>query len=77
MLEYIVERKRLDDLSSSIIDGRFAEQKHRIRTAPFFRHSILLIEQFGECDACAMWAGRSTACWWILSFKGHDLNTLI
>ena len=27
VLEYIVERKRMDDLSSSITDGRFREQK--------------------------------------------------
>lgn len=27
VLEYIVERKRMDDLASSIIDGRFSEQK--------------------------------------------------
>lgn len=27
VLEYIVERKRMDDLAGSIIDGRFREQK--------------------------------------------------
>ena len=27
MLDYIVERKRQDDFCSSIIDGRFGEQK--------------------------------------------------
>ncbi len=27
MLEYIVERKRMDDLAGSIIDGRFHDQK--------------------------------------------------
>ena len=27
ILEYIVERKRMDDLAGSIIDGRFKEQK--------------------------------------------------
>lgn len=27
VLDHIVERKRLDDLCSSIIDGRFREQK--------------------------------------------------
>lgn len=30
MLPYILERKRLDDLSSSITDGRFHEQKVNI-----------------------------------------------
>ena len=27
VLEYIIERKRMDDLASSITDGRFREQK--------------------------------------------------
>ena len=27
VLDYIVERKRMDDLCGSIIDGRFREQK--------------------------------------------------
>lgn len=27
VLDYIIERKRIDDLCSSIIDGRFKEQK--------------------------------------------------
>lgn len=27
VLDYIIERKRIDDLCSSIIDGRFREQK--------------------------------------------------
>jgi crossover junction endonuclease MUS81 len=31
VLPYIVERKRLDDLSSSIKDGRFHEQKFRLK----------------------------------------------
>jgi len=27
VLDYIVERKRMDDLADSIVDGRFREQK--------------------------------------------------
>jgi len=27
VLDYILERKRMDDLASSIMDGRFKEQK--------------------------------------------------
>jgi len=30
VLNYIVERKRIDDLASSIVDGRFKEQKFRL-----------------------------------------------
>jgi crossover junction endonuclease MUS81 len=31
ILDYVVERKRLDDLSKSIIDGRYNEQKVNLR----------------------------------------------
>ncbi len=31
ILDYVVERKRLDDLSKSIIDGRYNEQKVKLR----------------------------------------------
>jgi crossover junction endonuclease MUS81 len=27
VLEYVIERKKMDDLSGSIMDGRFHEQK--------------------------------------------------
>ena len=30
VLEHIIERKRMDDLASSIIDGRFKEQKVKV-----------------------------------------------
>lgn len=31
VLDYIIERKRLDDLSKSIIDGRYNEQKVNLK----------------------------------------------
>ncbi|EGC35338.1 hypothetical protein DICPUDRAFT_78969 [Dictyostelium purpureum] len=31
LLDYIMERKRIDDLSSSIMDGRYKEQKFRLK----------------------------------------------
>lgn len=33
VLEYIVERKRMDDLAGSIVDGRYREQKVTISCA--------------------------------------------
>jgi crossover junction endonuclease MUS81 len=42
-LGHIVERKRLDDLSSSKIDGRFREQKFRLKECGL-SHVIYLIE---------------------------------
>ncbi|KAM8721413.1 hypothetical protein ACLKA7_007308 [Drosophila subpalustris] len=47
VLPYIVERKRMDDLASSIRDGRFHEQKHRLRQCGI-AHIIYLIEDYGD-----------------------------
>lgn len=44
-LPYIVERKRLDDLSSSIKDGRFHEQKFRLKQCGI-ENVIYLIENY-------------------------------
>ncbi|KAL9591544.1 MAG: hypothetical protein Q9179_007616, partial [Wetmoreana sp. 5 TL-2023] len=43
-LDYIIERKRLDDLISSIKDGRFHEQKFRLRRSGV-KNVIYLIEE--------------------------------
>lgn len=31
VLDYVIERKKADDLSASIIDGRYKEQKYRLK----------------------------------------------
>ena len=33
VLDYVVERKKADDLASSILDGRYKEQKFRLKTS--------------------------------------------
>ncbi|KAJ5551009.1 hypothetical protein N7535_001052 [Penicillium sp. DV-2018c] len=45
MLDWIVERKRLDDLLMSIKDGRFHEQKFRLRRSGI-KNVIYLVEEF-------------------------------
>lgn len=45
MLDWIVERKRLDDLISSVKDGRFHEQKFRLRRSGI-KNVIYLVEEF-------------------------------
>ena len=45
MLDWIVERKRLDDLVGSITDGRFSEQKFRLKKSGV-KNVICLIEEF-------------------------------
>ncbi|XP_056156608.1 crossover junction endonuclease MUS81 [Lampris incognitus] len=49
VLDYIIERKRMDDLCGSIIDGRFREQKFRLKRCGLHR-PIYLVE---ECGAAA------------------------
>ncbi|XP_078000727.1 structure-specific endonuclease subunit MUS81-like isoform X2 [Glandiceps talaboti] len=46
VLDYIIERKRMDDLASSIMDGRFKEQKFRLKNCGL-RKPIYLVEDFG------------------------------
>ncbi|XP_020284079.1 crossover junction endonuclease MUS81 [Pseudomyrmex gracilis] len=43
VLPYIVERKRMDDLSASIIDGRFHEQKFRLKQSGI-QHLMYIVE---------------------------------
>ena len=44
MLDWIVERKRLDDLIGSIVDGRFHEQKFRLRKSGV-KNVVYIIEE--------------------------------
>ncbi|CAD2100134.1 crossover junction endonuclease MUS81, putative [Plasmodium vinckei brucechwatti] len=44
VLKWIIERKALNDLSSSIIDGRYDEQKYRLMRSKETCHIIYLIE---------------------------------
>nr|SVE75130.1 EOG090X06E6 [Daphnia dolichocephala] len=46
-LPFVVERKRMDDVVSSIKDGRFKEQKFRLKHSGLAR-PIYLIEEFGN-----------------------------
>ncbi|KAM4537231.1 crossover junction endonuclease MUS81 [Odontesthes bonariensis] len=47
VLDYIIERKRMDDLCGSIIDGRFREQKFRMKRCGL-RRPIYLVEGNGS-----------------------------
>ena len=49
ILDYIVERKRMDDLASSIMDGRFFEQKLRL-SACGLRNVFYLVEEFDNVN---------------------------
>ncbi|KAG0341131.1 Crossover junction endonuclease mus81 [Podila humilis] len=45
VLNYVIERKRMDDLVSSIKDGRFLEQKFRLKRSGI-EHVIYLVENY-------------------------------
>ncbi|XP_059199783.1 crossover junction endonuclease MUS81 isoform X2 [Centropristis striata] len=47
VLDYIIERKRMDDLCASIIDGRFREQKFRLKRCGL-RRPCYLVEECGS-----------------------------
>ncbi|KAK6641371.1 hypothetical protein RUM44_013080 [Polyplax serrata] len=47
VLPYVVERKRMDDLASSIKDGRFHEQKFRLKQSGL-QNLIYLVEKYGN-----------------------------
>uniref|UniRef100_A0A336LYJ3 Crossover junction endonuclease MUS81 n=1 Tax=Culicoides sonorensis TaxID=179676 RepID=A0A336LYJ3_CULSO len=49
VLPYIVERKRKDDLASSIKDGRYYEQKYRLKNCSL-KNVIYLIESIGNSN---------------------------
>ncbi|KAL8763430.1 MAG: hypothetical protein Q9184_000738 [Pyrenodesmia sp. 2 TL-2023] len=61
-LDYIIERKRLDDLISSIKDGRFREQKFRLRRSGA-KNVVYLIEEIGisQETKTKYWAAMQTA----------------
>ncbi|CAH2084555.1 unnamed protein product [Euphydryas editha] len=47
VLPYVVERKRMDDLGASIKDGRFHEQKFRLRKCGL-NNVIYMVENYGS-----------------------------
>ncbi|KAL5008151.1 hypothetical protein ScPMuIL_013732 [Solemya velum] len=47
VLDYIIERKRMDDYVHSCIDGRLQEQKFRLKHCGL-RHPIYLVEDYGS-----------------------------
>ncbi|KAL9008952.1 MAG: hypothetical protein Q9173_005973, partial [Seirophora scorigena] len=61
-LDHIVERKRLDDLIASIKDGRFREQKFRLRRSGV-ANVVYLIEEIGlsQETKTKYWAAMQTA----------------
>ncbi|KAG8679660.1 Crossover junction endonuclease mus81 [Ceratobasidium sp. 394] len=54
VLDYIVERKRMDDLKSSMLDGRFHEQKFRLKHTGI-SHVYYLVEDYDTERIVRQW----------------------
>ena len=57
--DFIVERKRADDLAASIIDGRYTEQKRRLAESACKRPALLVEGGLGRQDMLSAEALRS------------------
>lgn len=53
VLDVVIERKRVDDLASSIQDGRFHEQKHRLKKSGV-RRPTYLVENLTPGSGCSV-----------------------
>lgn len=74
VLDYVVERKRLDDLQSSIFDGRFEQQKLRLKNSGI-RRPVYLIEDYGSLRVSNLTSsGLSQAIVNILVHDGIDVE---
>ncbi|ODV78908.1 ERCC4-domain-containing protein [Suhomyces tanzawaensis NRRL Y-17324] len=60
VLNYICERKKLDDLAMSIRDGRFQEQKNRLKKTGM-KHYYYLVEESGIDNVIEMMDAIKTA----------------
>nr|XP_031546767.1 crossover junction endonuclease MUS81 isoform X5 [Vicugna pacos] len=72
VLDHIVERKRLDDLCSSIIDGRFREQKFRLKRCGL-GHRVYLVEEHGSVHNLSL--PESTLLQAVTNTQGHTLRS--
>lgn len=71
VLDFILERKRLDDLCSSIMDGRFAEQKSRLQKTGITNIHYLIEEQAGTDLSRSQEAMRTAISLAIVGSKFH------
>lgn len=69
VLDYVIERKRMDDLSQSIFDGRFEQQKHRLVSSGI-RRPVYLIEEYGQMRTGSM--NSSSLAQAIVNILIHD-----
>ena len=76
IIDYLIERKTLNDLAISIIDGRYTEQKYRMKNSTFknisylFEGQDLSLNSIGNLNKNAI----NTAIYHTLNI--HDLNII-
>ena len=75
VLPYIVERKRIDDLRASIMDGRYKEQKQRLSQCGL-QNKFYLVEEVGGKFALANKYAKDTNSENPPGFRGIDRDVL-
>lgn len=73
VLDYVIERKTLNDLSSSIADGRFEQQKQRLLNCGV-RRPVYLIEDCANLRTMITSSGLAQAAVNILTHDGIDVE---
>ncbi|SCU93485.1 LAMI_0E14532g1_1 [Lachancea mirantina] len=73
VLNFMLERKRLDDFAMSIIDNRFAEQKNRLKKTGC-KNIYYLVEETSASDSVRMEEAIRTAVWVTVIYHGFHVK---
>lgn len=74
VIDYIIERKTLNDLASSIIDGRYTEQKYRLKVSGFTNITYLFEGTNYFNDKNISKSALNTAIYNTMTI--HDINAI-
>ncbi|AET38060.1 Mus81p Ecym_2318 [Eremothecium cymbalariae DBVPG len=73
VLNFLLERKRLDDLSMSIKDNRFMEQKNRLKKTKC-KHIFYLIEETSASELSGMEDALKTSIWMTAVYNNFHIK---
>ncbi|AMD22012.1 HGL328Cp [Eremothecium sinecaudum] len=73
VLNFLLERKRLDDLSLSIKDNRFMEQKHRLKKTGC-KHIFYLVEETSGLEIGGMEDAIRTSIWMTTIYNSFHIK---
>ncbi|AGO13288.1 AaceriAFR141Cp [[Ashbya] aceris (nom. inval.)] len=73
VLNFMLERKRLDDLAMSIRDNRFMEQKNRLKKTGC-KHIFYLVEETSGTNVAGMEEAIKTSIWMTYVYSGFHVK---